>query len=616
MIKGDLYVVKRLALIMAVLLLATSLALPAYAADWPQFQRDAKNSGIYDSGTALPTTTPTATSVYLQGGPPQFFGIDSCPIYVTTGGTGYTYVFPTNTLYEHYTSGNSLLLKDSLQLVSPGGFQLSTPASDGSSIYVATNDMFNQTQNKDFTTSLDGWTTGSSINPPPAITQATVSSQTCAKIDEDSPSTNGDGWVQQSVNIPDNTTVRVAFSYFQQYDDDAPSQHDFLVRVKKSSDPDIPANWQTIITTTSATYGSWLPVNNNISSSYFPTVGVSYDFRFLFDYNTAADSNDTYGCFTDCQVIVQSFGVKKITGLDTGTLSLDPNFSGGLGTVRGQANTPVKYYSDATGNYLVVGQYGSGSYFCLDPATGNKKWQYTPSPATTFYWAGAAVAKGVAIFGDDNGNVHVVLLNQSGTATEVDQDPNTPGIQPYKLSTTPNEKVRSSICYYDTGGGANSTDYLYLTTRTDTSGSLYQLAYNITTHIITAAGNPVSDNYSTSTPVRYDNYVFFGASGLYVSQISNGTLGTPASISAGLFSPALGAVQSSPVVQKTGSVYNVYATENKANGRAFCINYNSSNNTSSLGWSTPSQNFVLQGFAAADGKLFYGDDAGYFYYLH
>jgi hypothetical protein len=604
---------KKLLLTVAFIMVIMSFGFAAYAADWPQFQKDAKNSGIYDSGTALPITLPTKTSVLTEAG--GFFGIDSCPIYVTTGDTGYAYVFPSKNLFEYGVSSSGLQLNDSLQLVNPGGFQLSTPASDGSSIYVATNDMFNQIQNKDFTEGADGfahWATQGS----PVFSTTTVDSKTCAKLYEASNIGERSGsLVQTGVSIPSPSTVRLAFAYKYEHTGSAPTQG-ITVEVK----PTTGSTWVEIYPAGTDYYDDgWYYVNFNVTDpAAFPAAG-NYDIRFTWNYDIGAGSTAT--CyFSDCQLIAQSFGVKKITGLGSGTLSLVPGFGGGLGVKKGQSNNPVKYYSDGTDEYLVVGQYGGSNYFCLNPANGDLKWTFDVTGTGGYYWAGAALANGVAIFGDDNGCVHVVPLDQTGSAAEVDQDPATPGVQPYDLEPERGPvSVRSSVCYYDVPG--SNIDKLYLTARSKSYGQfgyIYELDYNASTRQIVdkTPRDPDSNGnggYSTSTPCRYDNYVFFGANGgLYVCEITGGVMGVPNRVA-----DNTGGIQASPVVQKLNNKYYIYATRNIQGGKAFCAEYDpAASPKGSLRWETTAQNFTLQGFAAADGKLFFGDDAGYLYYLH
>ncbi len=577
-----------------IMVVVMSFGNAAFASDWLQFQSDGKNSGIYtDAGNPLPTSAPSSASVATQGG--GWMGIDSAPIFAGS----YAYVFPISNIYEIYANGSSV--KDYETVDSSGGFQLNTPASDGSSIFVGVNDMVNQTTNKDFATDLSGWSTGSSAGSP-AFSQDTVVSRTCAQIYEGDASTNGDGYIKQTVSKPSSTSVRLQFSYLQQYTGTAPSLKNINVYAKL-----LPSGTENLIYSTSSdTYDQWISVNENIDSAYFPSTG-NYEIRFEWDYTTPAGATATC-CFTDCEVIMQSVGFKKVTGLGSNLVVTD--FCS-LATA-GQVNTPVKYHEYGGNKYLLLGTWASttsGSYKCVDATDGSLKWTFTPSTAAGFYWAGAACFEGAAIFGDDQGNVHVVELDQSGTAMEVDQDSGTGGTQPYDLTNT---YIRTSVCYYDVSG--STTDYLYLA---DYSGYLYQLTYDSTNKVITASqsvrANGVS--YSTSTPVRIDDKVFYGTEdGLFVSTISGGSMGTPVEIG-----NVAGKVQASPVVYKAGTDnYYIYVTENTANGIAYCVRYYKvlNNWTSSNVWTYTSSNYTLQGFAAANGKLYFGNDSGNLYVLY
>ncbi|MEG3068952.1 MAG: hypothetical protein RQM95_12330 [Syntrophaceticus schinkii] len=335
-------------------------------------------------------------------------------------------------------------------------------------------------------------------------------------------------WSRQCVPLASN--VRLAFSFLQKYTGSAPAQHDVKVMVKREGT----STWNTIYTTSSAIYNDWVPVNENISNTYFPYSNQNYTVRFVFDYQPASSSTATC-CFTDCQIIAQSMGLKKVTGLGTGTLDVDNNFCNLKES--GQANTPLKYYQNATGSYLLLGNYTSSTgakYFCINAANGTKKWEYTNGAPSGYYWAGAAVVNDAAIFGDEDGKVHVVMLepDNNGNAVEVDQDSTTPGIQPYDINTSSSAHIRTTINYYDVPG--TNEDKLYVV---DYDGYLYQLNYNSSTHIITSGGAGVRAsgvNYSTSSPVRIDDKVFYGAGGLSVSRISGGNLQTPVSIGTGI----------------------------------------------------------------------------------
>lgn len=584
------FMLKKLSFMMVVVMVVVmSFGSAAFASDWPQFQKDAKNSGIYTDGS-LPTSAPSSAYVSTQAG--GWMGIDTPPIFVDD----YAYVFPITNIYEVYADGSSV--RDYETVESTGGFQLCTPASDGSSVFVGVNDMINQTTNKDFTTDLSGWATGSSAGSP-EFSQATVADRTCARIYEGDASTDGDGCIKQTVNKPYNTSVRLQFSYLQQYNGTAPSASAINVYAQPSGGA------KTLIyTTSSGTYNEWIPVNENITLASTGDIEITFE----WDYTTSANSTAAV-CFTDCEFITQSVGVKKVTGLGD-NLVVDSNFCS-LETA-GQANTPLKYHEYGNNKYLLLGTWvstTSGKYYCVDATNGNVKWTFTPSTSAGFYWAGAACFEGYAIFGDDQGNVHVVELDQSGTAVEVDQDSGTAGTQPYHLT---NAKIRSSICYYDVPG--STTDYLYVA---DYNGVLYQLTYDSSTHTITAYDDETGpSNYSTSSPVRIDDLVFYGCSGLSVAHIDSGDMGAPAAIGSGI-----GKVQASPVVYKAGTNnYYIYVTENVSNGRAICVHYYYSDQledwVSENAWTFTSNNYILQGFAAANGKLYFGNDSGRLYVLY
>ncbi len=111
-----------------------------FAADWASFQKDNYNTGA--TSDSVPTSTSaTIDSVDLPNH--SWYGIDCTPLVISESGTEYAYVLTSTSsdvrAYKIKCSDQSIPSgwTDGVVVDSDGGFHLSTPAIDGTTMYVA-----------------------------------------------------------------------------------------------------------------------------------------------------------------------------------------------------------------------------------------------------------------------------------------------------------------------------------------------------------------------------------------------------------------------------------------------------------------------------------------------
>lgn len=297
--------------------------------------------------------------------------------------------------------------------------------------------------------------------------------------------------------------------------------------------------------------------------------------------------------------------VYKVTGIDT-TPSATAIFTG----ASGQINTPIVKY----GNYIYFGSWVSngtpggatapGDYYQVD-VSGSP---YTSASVTSggargFYWAGAIVVNVggtdyVVFGGDDN----MLYYRSVGSFASVGGSHNLS-----TLGGVTAGNVRSSI----------STDgtYLYFTSQ---GGYIWRVTISTLTSGTPTVSKQSLGGTSTSTPAISVNgkiYVgyYSGFSSGGVKVINQSTFGAASSVN------TVGPVQSSVIVYSPNSTYDyVYFTTNAGAGSGYCYRFTISSSASASVWSRPTSggNYTLQGMAASNGYLTFGNDANSFYVIH
>lgn len=267
---------------------------------------------------------------------------------------------------------------------------------------------------------------------------------------------------------------------------------------------------------------------------------------------------------------------------------------------RGQANTPITY----DGTYLYWGIYGgTQSYYQLNLTNSELK---VFAANDDFYNAGATVLNGYAYFGGDSGTLYkraVSAFASSGTSVNVGAG-----------------KIRSSV--------ATDGTSLYFTTQSVTvndAGTVKKYSTALTeeaTHDL-ADGSDIFS--STSTPVISSNgYVYVGA---YYGYTDGRVFAFNTSLTSQYTVYSGDPVQASPIVYSTsdGDYLKdyIYFTTNSGTGAGYCYLLQKDtiweDVTTSHCWTAggaSGNRYSIQGFAADNGYLVYGDDGGMLYIIH
>lgn len=272
----------------------------------------------------------------------------------------------------------------------------------------------------------------------------------------------------------------------------------------------------------------------------------------------------------------------------------------------GSANTPLT----KAGNYVYFGIYGGEKCYYqykITSPTSLKKFNANDD----FYWAGATDVSNVngknyVVFGSDSGTVYWREVNNfAGAGFSVSLQ----NQQPYA------GKIRSSIVkigstlYFTSQGRITGSS-------NDKKGYLWKFNKN-GTHI--ANTNLGDRSNTTSTPAVADSKVYVGVYEHGNVANPNGKVYQYTTNLTDKKEVYEGApVNCSPVVNNNNRVPYVYFTANSSNGKGYCYSYNPATSSFVKKWEsggTSNNRFALQGFAADNGYLVYGDDGNKLYIL-
>lgn len=252
-----------------------------------------------------------------------------------------------------------------------------------------------------------------------------------------------------------------------------------------------------------------------------------------------------------------------------------------------QLNSGIKY--DAETDAIYFGSYGSnGRFYSVDADTGEVNWMFTGASAG-YYWATPA------IIGD-----YVVVGNESGYVTSFDK---TDGSVVATYNTGTNVPIRSGITY------DSATEKIFFTVRTTGTGAgkLVSLDFGSgqfsNESSVTGVGSAL-----TTTPTVVGDYVFVSGGTYLRAYYKDLTTDiTPRNVNGG--------IKASPVISTYNGIYHIYVTTNTASGKCYYVSFNPSTNQFStpVAWNVSNPGYTLQGVAAADGWIVYGNDAGYMY---
>lgn len=293
------------------------------------------------------------------------------------------------------------------------------------------------------------------------------------------------------------------------------------------------------------------------------------------------------------EVYKNNMFVKKIANLSTTTeptaeTMIDfHTYSGAIdGGRSGQLNTPMLYINGNLffGNWTRPDANGNNyaKYFKLNASNNQLTTLNTGHTDDGFYLAGATVHKAGSttyiIFGSDNRHLYMFNANTNSLVSEV--------------SSGITGQIRSSVSYADGG-------YFF------TSKPGYAYKYVLVGTTLTKAWGCQLQGACNATPTIYDGMVYvslgqFGdTSGKFVGcNIDTGEWDF------GDYTPG-GPVQSSMLIYDAGDedLYTYY-TVNKADGKGYCKKLGQGNVPVAIG----ENGYTLQGFAAANGYVVYGND--------
>lgn len=573
---------KRLLTLVLVVVFIFALSASAFAA-WSSFQGRNSNNGTIT--TAPPTSSsPTITSVPLSTSGTVYSGIDTTPVIHSSNSIYYAY-----TLYNggamsgtaggarlssvNLSSGN---VRWDIQLDrdANNNQQLSTPYYDTTTntIYAGVTYYANALPYS----TLAGWT----ANPSSYLSGGTLT-------------------------IPAGGSVTLTYSglvlakdYKELYFKTglSPSAGTMTGSVELSD------GTNTFSLGTSSAYGGEFNLYNN-TGVYVPagTYNVTIE---LYNTGTGASSVSSTGivCATS------RWRLYKITGANT-----DNPMSTMVANGYGQINTHINTGS----NKLFFGIFeGDRCYYQFDPSD-NSLIDFTPTGGDDFYWAGAAKVGSSMVFGSESGKVYKRPIGTgfgNGTGKVIN-------LSNYATNPGP---VRSSVC--------NDGSYLYLTTR---NGLLWRLNTTLTSAIAIDIKDSNYIQYSTSTPVVSENdYIYVGG---YSTTYDPDTwdvhyCGAVKAVSTGSFSSntspiTVWSASDNASVQSSVIVYSptisttdyLYYTTNGDAGCGYCVSFNTTNGANSILWDTASQttnNFTLQGMAAENGYVVFGNDSNHLFIVH
>lgn len=555
-----------------VLALVMVLSVGVFAA-WNQFQGNDYHNGRI-TGVAPPTSTPiTVTNPTLNYSGGGWSGVDTTPVMETISDVTYAYV-----TYNGWSEGTQLSKINcntgatvwSADISSTtGGNQLSTPYLDTTNgiIYVAAVDYYWFIQNNEFA-STGNWTLSSGT----AITVGGSDETSYVTIPSG-------GSISQTFNNATSGTISTQLTSAVKLA--SPGTNATVTYTLKK--PDNTTVQLKSLTVSSAS--NWAYVNEigtgkvSATGNYTITVSVS-GASVIIDYVTFSH---------------QTSGIKAFNR--DGTVNRS---NVAAATYGGQINTPLTVYNGK----LYFGTYnGSKYYYQVDLSNTNTSTNTKAFQGNNhFYWTGAYSDGTYVYFGGDGGYLYkrsVTNFATSGTtyniADEVD-DAVVPG------------NVRSTVCY-DNGN-------LYFTSQ---NGYLWKFNISSGSFSYAIIGEANTNNGgSTSTPaVTSDGNIYVGSYGINHKAIFK----TTTSFTSGSYMNKLSAtdglpVQASVIVYTDSNIDYIFFTTNVSGGRGYCFSSPVAQNTATSIWDTGSGNFTLQGMAADNGYLVFGNDANTLYVVH
>ena len=562
---------KRTLVIILVLIMVLSISV--FAA-WNQYQGNDNHNGQITDATPPVSPSPAVTTapLYYNGG--GWSGVDTPPVMEEYGGNTYAYVTYNGRSYG--TQLAKIKCDDatrvwSIQIANGSANVLSTPYLDSTNgiIYVAAVDYYNAMSDPEFIVENNDSPWSRTGN---ASIHVEYDPNDLSPIEDES-----------YVTIPSGGTIYQDFTYPLT----SSTQTQLTSAIKLSSGSSATVTYTltkpnnstvTLDTKTVTSSTNWVYVNAlgsgdvSATGTYTITVSVTGG-SVIIDYVTYSRTSP---------------GVKAV---DRNGNIINSNVASA--TYGGQINTPITIY----GNYMYFGTYnGQFKYYQVDISK-NDPTKHTKvfTGNNHFYWTGAYVTGGYVYFGGDGGKFYrrsVSDFEDTGTTYDLTAIVSNAG----NVRCTPS--CDGTYLFFTSQGG-----YVWRYTISDGS-----LAYAI-------IGSSTKRGSSTSTPaITSSGYLYVGSYGVNHKGIfkiektfTSGSTLTKLTATDGL------PVQASPIVYTTDGTDYIFFTTNVTGGRGYCYSCPSTGYTATYVWDTGSGNFTLQGMAAWNGYLTFGNDANTFY---
>lgn len=563
---------------LAVILTVTALAC------WPMYQGDINHTGQITDTAPHITSNPTVVCTPLPVSGSGWSGVDSEPV-MHEENDGNTYAFVQYNGHSDY--GGSIakikcndgsLVWNITQATPTAANQLSSPLLDGNTLYYVYNNE---------TSKVSG----------------TLGTQSITKTLTLSVYLDAGGsyrlYIPSTITSGSSATMSVLVT-----------RRNGGTPVYLNLDNDDPAETGSPTTRTLTTSSTTSALNKNYADVF--SIAGTYDIAITYTLGSGSYKTGT------CYLYQNHITLNKITDVTVSTAPTPSQFATNL-PGSGQMNTPIT----TDGTYLYFGTWMSGtahgSYYQVNKSTGSFK-SFHQTDGSGFYWAGAVPVNtnngetyNYVVFGGDGGYLYYRSISDFENVGGV-----------YNLSTL----LANALSGHTNAGNVRSTissdgTYIYFTSQGPT-GTCYLWRFLISTignttptyNVITLDGGS-----STSTPAisQSNNLIYvgyyngFSSGGIDVVKSNSNTFAIVKNIS------GLLPVQSS--IDVYSDIYNdydyIFFTTNASTvgGHCYCVSTTSPYTAVEV-WNTASNNTCLQGMAACNGFLTFGNDSNSFYIVN
>lgn len=253
--------------------------------------------------------------------------------------------------------------------------------------------------------------------------------------------------------------------------------------------------------------------------------------------------------------------------------------------------------------YIGVGS-GRGmkakSYFSFN-ADGTEAWNQT-SETGGFQWCGAAVAGDYLVYGDHEGVLRSVRIEDGTLADELDLSDGS------KIDFAREDagRIRASVNYRD--------GWIYTPSEFSAeNGYAWKIGFDKDDGAFENRGWSSPVGFSTSTPAVYDGRVYLGIGehghpgALVCIDDSNGEFVWSYPVDAG--------VKSSPVVSASSDMPRIVFSTSKVDGSIYCLEDAGDGPVLVWRFDPTDDGYILAGVAISDGMVYFGTEKGHFYCL-